>query len=184
MLVRAFTEDPCLRYLFPGDASWPSAAQAFFTYLFDKRLPYGTVWLTGDGEVTAAALWQPPVHTVTEAQRGHEAVQEAQLRAKLPADSLERMHTYDEAVHILFPDQPFWYLGVLGSEPTLAGRGLGRAVMRSQATLSNAADLAVLETTKAANVAYYERNGWSVCGHLTDPIAVWVMQRPLEVASE
>jgi ribosomal protein S18 acetylase RimI-like enzyme len=94
----------------------------------------------------------------------------------LPPDALARMTAYDDAVHSAFPSTPFWYLGVLGTNPAYAGRGWGRAVMRVGLDRAAAEGLpVVLETSKPANVELYRRAGWKVLQELTAPLPIWVM---------
>ncbi|WP_106321517.1 GNAT family N-acetyltransferase [Actinoplanes italicus] len=168
-LVAAFPGDPVLRFLFPDD--YPRQAAAFFGYLFDKRVGKGTVW-TVDG--VAAAIWEPP-------SGGDDPADGIDL----PADAGARMKEYDDAVHAALPEDPFWYLGVLGTRPEAAGRGWGKALMA--AGLRRAAEdglPAYLETSKPANVDFYRRAGWEVAAEFDAPLHTWVMrQRPAAPAS-
>jgi ribosomal protein S18 acetylase RimI-like enzyme len=161
-LVAAFPRDPVLRFLFPDD--YPRQAAAFFGYLFDKRVNKGTVWAVGG---IAAAIWEPP-------SGGDDPADGIDL----PADAGARMKEYDDAVHAALPDEPFWYLGVLGTRPEAAGRGLGRALMAEG--LRRAAEdglPAFLETSKPENVGFYRRAGWEVAAEFDEPLHTWVMRQ-------
>jgi ribosomal protein S18 acetylase RimI-like enzyme len=90
------------------------------------------------------------------------------------------MNTYDEAVHEalhdVFPAAPFWYLGVLGTNPAYAGRGWGRAAMRAGLARAAADGLpSALETSTPGNVDLYHRAGWTVVRELKAPLPIWVM---------
>ena len=96
----------------------------------------------------------------------------------LPADALERVRAYDEAVHAALPSEPFWYLGVLGTHPDHTGRRWAQAVMHAGLDRAAADALpAVLETSNPANVDFYRRAGWQVTAEVETPLPIWIMQR-------
>jgi ribosomal protein S18 acetylase RimI-like enzyme len=166
-LVAAFPRDPVLRYLFPDEKAYPEQAAAFFGHLFDKRVGWQTVWTIGGGAATA--IWEPP-------SAGNGAADD-DLAPRLPPDALGRMRAYDQAVHAEMPTSPFWYLGVLGTDPEYAGRQWGRAVMNCGLRRAAADGLpAYLETSKPSNVELYRRSGWEVVSALTEPVPIWVMR--------
>jgi len=171
-LVAAFPKDPVLRYLFPDEETYPRYAAAFFGHLFDKRVRKGTIWTIERG--AANAIWEPP--TAEDASSDHD------LTAHLPTDELARVRAYDQAVHSALPTSPFWYLGVLGTDPEHTGRRWGHAVMSAGLRRAAADGLpAVLETSNLANVEMYRRAGWHVVRSVTEPLPVWVMrQNPVE----
>ncbi|MFC4064520.1 GNAT family N-acetyltransferase [Actinoplanes subglobosus] len=163
-LVAAFPGDPVLRFLFPRDDDYRREAPEFFGHLFDKRVNKATIWTVERG--VSAAIWEPP---------GGSDVPAAEMR--LSAEARVRMAAYDEAIHEAFPDEPYWYLGVLGTHPAAAGRRLGRAVMA--VGLRRAAEdglPAILETSKPENVELYRRAGWEVAAEFRDPLPVWIMR--------
>lgn len=164
-LVAAFPADPVLRFLFPGEDDYRREAPLFFGHLFDKRVTRSSIWTIERGLSTA--IWEPPTGG------GHPPGD-----IGLSTGAAGRMAAYDEAVHAALPDEPFWYLGVLGTHPAAAGRRLGRAVMA--AGLRRAAEdalPAVLETSKPANVELYRRAGWCVAAEFRTPLQTWVMRR-------
>ena len=68
------------------------------------------------------------------------------------------------------PEEPHWYLGVIGSDPTVRGAGFGQALMRSRLDRCDAEGApAYLESTKESNLAYYMRFGFEVTGELHIP---------------
>jgi ribosomal protein S18 acetylase RimI-like enzyme len=164
-LVAAFPGDPVLRFLFPGDDDYRREAPIFFGHLFDKRVSKATIWTVEGGASTA--IWEPP---------GGGDVPAGEIG--LSAESRKRMSAYDDALHGALPDEPFWYLGVLGTHPAAAGRRLGRAVMAIGLRRAAADGLpAILETSKPANVELYRRAGWEVVTEFRDPLPTWVMRQ-------
>ena len=79
---------------------------------------------------------------------------------------------------------PYWYLGVLATDPAYQRRGLASAVL---APVLAAADRtgtpAYLETASATNVAYYARHGFIPAREvdLADGPRCWLMRRDAQV---
>lgn len=66
------------------------------------------------------------------------------------------------------PEEPHWYLGVIGSDPDMRGTGLAHALMRSRLDQCDTEGApAYLESTKESNLPYYLRFGFRVTGELT-----------------
>jgi ribosomal protein S18 acetylase RimI-like enzyme len=58
---------------------------------------------------------------------------------------------------------PHWHFGPIGVEPAAQGRGVGRLLMEPFcAALDRAAAVGFLETDEPANVAYYQKFGFTV----------------------
>lgn len=169
-LAAAFVADPVLRYLFPTDDEFHVGAPVFFGALFDNRLGAGTVWVADEGR--AASLWDGPQATGSSDLSG------------LQPGPLARVQEYDAAIHAALPRTPFWYLGVLGTHPDAAGRGLGRAVMAAGVASAEESGLpCVLETSKPENLEFYARGGWEVIDVVENPVRTWVLRRRPGTAS-
>jgi GNAT superfamily N-acetyltransferase len=84
-----------------------------------------------------------------------------------------------EALDRHHPDEPHWHLALLGVEPALQGRGLGRALLADWlATVDAQPAPAWLETDRAANVPFYEAAGFAVQHELrVRGVPVWLMAR-------
>jgi predicted N-acetyltransferase YhbS len=68
------------------------------------------------------------------------------------------------------PEEPHWYLGFIGSDPTARGAGFGRALMDSGLERCDAEHApAFLESSNPVNVPYYERFGFEAIGELAIP---------------
>jgi ribosomal protein S18 acetylase RimI-like enzyme len=167
-LVAAFSADPVLRHLFPDDDTYPRYAAVFFGRLFDKRVGDGTVWTIGAGR--SVAMWDGP--KASDAPAGS--------LDDLPADARARVDAYNAAVHDALPDEPYWYLGVLGTHPDHRGRRYGQALLADGLRRAAGDGLpALLETSNPGNVGVYRAAGFEVVRELTaGPLTVWVMGRP------
>jgi len=176
MLVAAFRGDPSLRYFFPEESAYRVQAAEFFGYLFDKRVVLDTVWCTAD--LSAAALWTPPAASVNVDHRNLANELRPSLVEAIGRDASARLDAYEAAVDQLLPaDHNHWYLGVLGTNPSSSRNGYGRAVMDAGLALARSEHVdAYLETTNLANVAFYERRGWTVVGHVDYPLPTWALR--------
>ncbi|MDG4822001.1 GNAT family N-acetyltransferase [Asanoa sp. WMMD1127] len=166
-VVAAFDQDPAFRFFFRDPVTRDAEAAEFAGHLFDQRVAPGTTWVIEGGR--SLAMWDAP--------RGWSS-SEGEPKLAVSDEALARLDDYHRAVQGFFPRrQPFWYLGVLATHPSHAGRRLGREVMKPGLAAAAAAGLpAYLETTNPHNVGVYERAGWRVSGstHLDD-LPIWVL---------
>ncbi|MGH3561848.1 MAG: GNAT family N-acetyltransferase [Mycobacterium sp.] len=180
VLGRAFYDDPVPVWMLPDDRSRTARLTAFFaTVTRHHHLAGGGVEVACDGPVVgAAALWDPP-NRWKQSRLRQLTMLPALIRAfgwrlaagRAVSDLLDARH----------PEQPHWYLAVLGSDPTVRGRGYGQAVMRSRLDRCDAEHCpAYLESSKFENVPYYQRFGFVVTGEITLPGSgptLWQMWR-------
>ena len=161
VLVRSFLNDPMIRFLAPADAAYQRVAAAFFGCLFDLRVDGGgEIRVTDD--VSAASLWNPPGGN-RHGSDHVEAVWAEQVSPRLDPDERERMEVFDTALSSIHPEEPHWYLGVVGVDPERQGEGLGSAVIR--AVLDDpavAGTPAYLVTGTESNLPVYRHLGFEV----------------------
>lgn len=176
-VVAAFRHDPAFRFFFPDDDTYETEATVFSGYLFDKRVAHGTIWTIEDA--ASVAMWSPP--TTPGIEPADAAAAQSEVGGSDGA-AAERIEHYESIVGEALPETPHWYLGILATHPDRAGRRLGRRVMRDGlAAAHRDAVPAILETTRADNVALYQRAGWSVERELVvDDLDVWILSHPGE----
>lgn len=76
---------------------------------------------------------------------------------------VEGLQAYDDNCSTHFPDEPVWYLKLLGVDPDGQGKGIGSMLLReSLKTLDEDGLPAYLETGTRRNVRFYERFGFEV----------------------
>jgi GNAT superfamily N-acetyltransferase len=159
VLARAFLDDPLMRFILPDEGARRRRLPRLFRIsLGVQYLPVGEVYTTS--ERAGASLWSPPgrwrappsivIRTLPRLALA--------LGTRLPI-SVRAISTV-EAAH---PTEPHWYLAVVGTEPSLQGRGIGSALLAPiLQRCDHDAMPAYLESSKEANLAFYARHGFEV----------------------
>ncbi|MGV1088690.1 MAG: GNAT family N-acetyltransferase [Mycobacterium sp.] len=179
VLGRAFQDDPVMMWMQPDATRRAAALAGFFGAL--TRYHYlsggGVEVALSQAGVGAAALWDPP-------GKGDPPPREqiAMLPAVIRAfrGRLREGRLLTEQMKAVYPEEPHWYLGVIGSDPEARGDGFGHALMRSRLDRCDAeAAPAYLESSNPDNIAYYNRFGFDVTGEIVIPDgpSLWPMWR-------
>ena len=158
-LTLAFSTDPCTRYIWPSPRAFLGGYPRLLQAVGGPKLERGRVFATQD--FSAAALWLPPGvrgdSDAIEALIGETVSPETQLVAEQVGEGMDRHH----------PDEPHWYLSMIGVDPARQGRGLGSALLAETLDLVDADGLpAYLESSNPKNVPLYERFGFAVIGQI------------------
>jgi len=168
-LARAFADDPVMKWMIPDDRVRRRRLPRLFAALTKhQHLDHGGVEVASSADgIGAAALWDPPGKW--QSTRGAElraapimllTLGTAVLRGQAAAELMKKHH----------PEEPHWYLAVIGSDPLVRGGGFGQALMQSRLDRVDAEHApAYLESSNPVNVPYYERFGFEVTGGMTLP---------------
>lgn len=185
VLGRAFADDPVMAWMVPDPVARRRRLHRLFATLTrHHHLSRGGVEVASTGSVIGAvptigacALWDPPGqwrHTTAEQVRALPglvlAFGGAMRRGQQAEELMQRHH----------PEEPHWYLAVIGSDPAVRGTGQGQALMRSRLDRCDAEHApAYLESSNPANIGYYQRFGFEVTGEITLPggPSLWPMWR-------
>ncbi|MGZ5395486.1 MAG: GNAT family N-acetyltransferase [Mycobacterium sp.] len=180
VLARAFYDDPVTSWMLPDHRTRLKALTRAFTGLARHHfLPRGGSEVgRRDGPVGAATLWDPPGQR--KASRREELRMAPMMlwsfRSRVPA--LAQVQELMEEHH---PEEPHWYLMLIGSDPSVRGAGFGQALMRSRLDRCDADRVpAYLENSNPKNEAYYLRFGFEVIGEIKLPDggpSMWPMWR-------
>jgi ribosomal protein S18 acetylase RimI-like enzyme len=168
-LGRAFFDDPVMRWMLPDSALRRRKLHRLFAAMTRyHHLSRGGVEVAPDGDgIGGAALWDPPGQWKT--SRIDELRAMPTLLLTFGA-SLRRGLEVEELMKEAHPEEPHWYLAVIGSDPTVRGKGFGQALMRSRLDRCDAEHApAYLESSNPDNVPYYERFGFEVTGEIELP---------------
>ena len=174
VLVRANWADPAARWVWPNPQQFlmhfPSFVRAFGGKAFAHRSAYYL-----DGYI-GAALWLPPdVHPdenelVTLVQRT--VSEQIQNDIITVFEDMGRYH----------PNEPHWYLPLMGLDPSQQGKGFGSALLQHtliQVDRDNR--LAYLESSNPRNIPLYKRHGFELLGTIqsgTSPSIAPMLRRP------
>jgi hypothetical protein len=182
-LGRAFYDDPVSVWIMPDDKARAAHLRKFFaTVTHHHHLAGGGVEVASDGSaIGAAALWDPPGRWKQSA-REQLMMLPSFILGFGPRLSLGRkLGDLFARMKQEHPDEPHWYLAVLGSDTVVRGKGYGQALMRSRLDRVDAEHApAYLESSKAENVPYYERFGFEVSSEIVIPDGgptLWPMWR-------
>lgn len=158
-LTTAFANDPAVRWLFPDARQYLRHFPNFAWALAGKAFEHGIVdKLEGN---SATALWLPPNVGLDETAVG-EVFQDGVSQVRWPEvfSILEQMGAFH-------PNEPHWYLPMIGVDPSEQGGGCGSALLRRGLARCDAAGQpAYLEATNLRNVPLYERFGFKVVGQI------------------
>ena len=173
-VVAAFLTDPVARFLFlsPHDClqGMPLVTRAFGGVSFEC----GTADVSAD--LRGAALWLPPGR-----HPDGEALEQAFRDTAEPAHLDDLLGTFEQ-MDQCHPEEPHWYLPLVGVEPNAQGRGIGALLMRHAAErCDREGALAYLESSNPRNIGLYERHGFEVMGQIqvgTAPVVTPMLRRP------
>lgn len=158
-LARAFHDDPVFSWTLPDEQRRTRLGPRSFQILLDIYLAKGQAWATPD--LASVALWAPPHKWKLPASAQLRLVPKFArlfgLRFPLVLAGFETMDSHHP------DDEPHWYLGILGTDPSRQGEGLGtRAIQPVLDQCDQAGEPAYLESSNPVNVPYYERRGFEI----------------------
>ncbi len=174
-LTSAFAADPVWGWAFPK----PADASGFWRILVEGALRYPWTLMTpGAG---AVAVWIPPGGDELTPEAA--ASVEPMIRTRLAAPDAERvlgvMAGFEAAGR---PDEPHYYLSLLGTRLDQRGQGLGMQLLRDCLAEIDALHApSSLESTNPANLGRYESVGFERTGSFTagpDGPVITQMWRP------
>lgn len=167
VLGSAFRDDPVFTWLQPNLATRVATLPVFFGAMARHHFLAGggvEIALSDTGVVGAAALWDPP---------GGWQQSVAEQIAVLPAvirtfrSRLGVAKALSEQLKSIHPEEPHWYLGMIGSDTAVRGAGYGGALLRSRLDRCDAEGApAYLESSNPDNVGYYMRFGFEVTSEI------------------
>ncbi|GLF93088.1 GNAT family N-acetyltransferase [Streptomyces yaizuensis] len=173
-LTRAFADYPHTRHVVAADDHEERVRGLQELFLTAVGMPYGRVWIDGDG--LAVAVWTTP-----DQDPGPGFAEVGSRVAELAGDRAPFYEATERAAEPHRPKEPVWFLATVGVDPSAQGRGLGSAVIRpGLAAADRAGYPAYLETATEANVRLYERLGFTVTAQVSGTDGgptTWCMRR-------
>jgi ribosomal protein S18 acetylase RimI-like enzyme len=171
-VVLAFAADPVARWFYPDARQYWVYAPQLVLALAGRAFVHGTAFgVEGYG---ASALWLPPGISFDE------AAIEALVEESIEPSDLERKLPFLEQQLAIHPQEPHWYLPMIGVDPAQQGRGYGTALLNhALALVDRDGAPAYLEATSPRNRALYERAGFEAIDVIQagDSPPMWAMWR-------
>lgn len=161
-LARSFSDDPLMMWLIPDDASRHRRQERFFHVELSHAHANGVVLTTDDH--AGGALWLAPRRWKVDTWS---MVREAPALLRSFGRRIPAALRLQEQMDAAHPREEHWYLSVLGTDPARQGTGVGGALITGVTDRCDATGIgAYLESSKEANIAYYERFGFVVTGEI------------------
>src|SRR6187455_1225992 len=156
-LTLAFSSDPVVRWMYPEADCYLANFPAFTRAFAGLSFAHGTAHALPSAN--AAALWLPP--GVAPEEDTIAAILQKTVREGRQAELFAMFEQMGKA----HPEEPHWYLPLMGVDPARQRRGCGSAMLQSAL---ERCDLerrpAYLEATSLENIALYRRHGFEVTG--------------------
>jgi GNAT superfamily N-acetyltransferase len=153
VLLLAFVRDPVARFTFSDPSGYRAGFSAFIRSFARAALAEGTVFLAEASG--GAALWMAPgmESDDSELMEGFSRWIAPEKLADAGALMQEMMKRH--------PEEPHWYLPLIGVDPARQGRGIGSALLRASLARVDREGLpAYLESSNPANEPLYLRHGF------------------------
>lgn len=178
-VLMGFSTDPVARWMYPDAAEYFGHFPTFIRGLAGKSFEAGSANATDDN--SGAALWLPPGVESDEEVLTNLILQttEGQIQSDL-FGLIEQMG----ANH---PNEPHWYLPMIGVDTRMQNRGVGSALMRYSLERCDRDGLpAYLESSNPRNISLYRRFGFEVTGEIqagSSPTMYPMVRRPAKALS-
>ncbi|WP_422000106.1 GNAT family N-acetyltransferase [Reyranella sp.] len=158
ILTLAFSTDPASRWTWPEPASFLDAFPRFARAFGGAAFAAGSAHRIG---TAAAALWLPP------GVGSDDAAIMALMMSTADVATAEDGPQVMKQMAAHHPEEPHWYLPMLGVDPAHQNRGLGSRLLKHATDLfDREGAVAYLESSNPRNVALYERHGFQVTGRI------------------
>ncbi|HWA17075.1 MAG TPA: GNAT family N-acetyltransferase [Gemmatimonadales bacterium] len=156
-ILLAFAADPMFRWCWPDAQQYLEAMPAFTRARGGRAFPHQTAFCAMDYQ--GAALWLPP------GIQYHESAVEAVLRNSVHPALRDDLFTVLEQMDRFHPEEPHWYLPLIGVEPAYQGRGFGSLLLQHVLERCDSeGHMACLEATSLRNIPLYQRHGFEMAG--------------------
>jgi len=182
VLAAAFRDYPVMRFaLSDAGAEYGDQLRELIGFFCDARLTRGwpVLGIRQGQELVAAALVSEPRYVPAPPELKRKRLQVARI---IGHEAFDRMAQYERQSTGHKPEEPHFFLGMIGVAPGHQGSGYGRILLEHIQAMSEADPVSIgvaLSTEDPSNVPYYERVGYRVTGEAdVGDIHTWSMFRP------
>lgn len=158
-LTLAFVKDPMARWMYPEPGEYLRHFPGFAAVFGGPSFANGTAW--ADESWGGASLWFP-------SGVGHDGdAVEAHFFGTIAEAKHETVGRIFEKMDEFHPEEPHWYLSIVGVDAAHQGKGLGATLLQDALRHCDEEGLiAYLESSNPANISLYERHGFQVAGEI------------------
>jgi GNAT superfamily N-acetyltransferase len=154
-LTTAFSSDPAVRWLYPDPHEYLAKFASFARAFGGKAFANNTAHIAGDH--AAAALWLPP-----DVQPDEEALIHV-LEESVSGEMRDQVFGVFEQMGEYHPQEPHWYLPLIGVDAPNQGRGYGSALLEHALAMCDRDQVpAYLESSNPRNIPLYQRHGFEL----------------------
>lgn len=158
-ITLSFAADPMARWSWPDPRQYLSVMPQFIRAFGGSAFQHNAAHITDDGR--GAALWLPPGVSPDETAMGN--IFEETVSPALRAD----VYAVIEKMEQFHPEEPHWYLPLMGVDPALHGKGNGSALLNhALQQCDRDGRLAYLESSNPRNIPLYQRHGFRIIGEI------------------
>ena len=176
-LVKAFHDDPVMLYIFEKDQGREKRLRALFVNEAKRSLSRGALHTTAGGAPQGGAIWMAPDKWKS---GGFELLTQIPLMFAMGLGNAGRALSVLGKMEKVHPEEPHWYLAVLGTATEHQGKGVGSTLITPILEKCDAEGMpAYLESSKESNIPFYNRHGFKVTGEVTtkNGPTLWPMWR-------
>ena len=156
-IVMAFASDPAARWAYPQPDQYLTYFPRFVRAFGGRAFAHGSAHIAEGG--VGASLWLPPHIEPDEEELG------TLLAETVPSRIREDVFAVFEQMGNFHPQEPHWYLPMIGVDVPFQGRGYGSELLRyALATCDCDRTPAYLESSNPKNVPLYQRHGFELLG--------------------
>lgn len=172
--MMGFSTDPAARWVYRDSHQYFTNIPRFIRAFAGKSFESGSAFYVEGFK--GAALWLPPdVHPDEEAL--------ISLFEETAPDEIKKdLFELFEQMGAYHPDEPHWYLPMIGVDPTQQNKGCGSALMRHALAVCDRENKpAYLESSNPRNISLYSRFGFEIIGTIqvgSSPPIFPMLRRP------
>jgi ribosomal protein S18 acetylase RimI-like enzyme len=157
LMTLSFANDPAGRRQYPDPLQYLTHFPEFVRLYGGKAFDHNCAHIIEGG--AGAALWLPP------GEYPDDDALNALYHRSIADDCKSELLEVFEQMSKSHPDEPHWFMALIGVDPIQHGRGLGSALLYHGVTICDREKtLAYLERTNSRNLPLYERHGFEVRG--------------------
>jgi ribosomal protein S18 acetylase RimI-like enzyme len=173
IIVLAFADDPAARWLYPDASQFLAFFPRFVAAFGGGAFAHGSAHLVAG---SAAALWFPP------GADPDEETLVGLIEQSAAPDLQDTVFAMLQEMGAYHPQEPHWYLPLIGTDPRQQGRGYGSALLRHALAACDEQKMpAYLEATSQRNLPLYQRHGFEPLGTIqigASPPIVPMLRKP------